>query len=573
MLRRQFICIVLLALAGDFGCASTSALNQNPPQQPVKEEVATPDAERESKGPVSRSKTPAPRQSAFDSPQSPQSSKPADPIVQVQFEELSPTAPDLAIPYQGTPGSGPAPIGAGGTPAGVAQGVSDSGELPLEAVISSVYSSFPLLEAAIRGRDVADGERVAAAGEFDLKLKGASENQPAGFYQTYRQNVGFVQPLYSGGEVFTGYRLGRGTFEPWFLNRQTNGGGEFKAGAAIPLSRNRQIDERRARLWNSTWDRKLVEPEIQSQLIDFVRDASYSYWDWVAAGRRYRIAESLLNYALERDAAIQRKVELGDTEEPVLKDNRRLIVSREAKLIDVRRKLQQSAIKLSLYYRTAAGESVIAAPEQLPDFPDEPPVDAQQVDRDILAALDQRPELRIIDLTRRQLEVDYAQAHNEFRPNVDGFVAGSKDVGAETSFLGYKTPLEVEAGVLVDVPLQRRKARGKMSAVDAKLMQLAAKRRITGDKITIEVQAAYTAMVAALERVVRARESVELAAQLAAIERRKAELGEVDLLSVNIRELQAAEAADVEVDALLDYFLARTDYRAALAIDRLPDSE
>lgn len=458
-------------------------------------------------------------------------------------------------------------------PADAASAADSTSSLPLVAVIASVYGSFPLLEATIRERDIADGERVAAAGAFDLKFKATSENQPAGFYQTYRQSAGFVQPLYSGGEVFAGYRLGRGTFEPWYLGRQTNGGGEFKAGAAIPLSRNRQIDERRALLWRSTWDRKLAEPGIQSQLIAFVRDASFTYWDWVSAGRRYRIAESLLKYAEDRDDAIRRKVEEGDTEEPVLKDNRRLIVSREAKLIDVRRKLQQSAIKLSLYYRGPDGSPVIPNPDQLPDFPNEPPVEPEQLDFDIEQALARRPELRVLDLSRRQLEVDYAQAHNEFRPSVDGFVAGSKDVGAESSYLGYKTPLEVEAGVLVDVPLQRRKARGKMSAVDAKLMQLAAKRRITADKITIEMQAAYTAMVAALERVTRARESVSLAAQLAAIERRKQELGEVDLLSVNLRELQAAEAADVEVDALLDYFLARADYRAALAVDQLQAAE
>lgn len=560
---RRLLAIVLLPLIGQFGCASTTALKNGSTETIWDEEVAIRSIEQE---PLA-----SPAESSSRRPG--QRSEKSDQIIQAQFEELRPSTPDVKIENPAPLAAAPVPVENGTAAGDTDQPSAGSLELQLDSVISSVYNSFPLLEVALRGRDVADGERVAAAGEFDLKLKGASENQPAGFYQTYRQSVGLVQPLYTGGEVFTGYRIGRGSFEPWYLNRQTNGGGEFKAGAVVPLSRNREIDERRARLWNSTWDRKLVEPEIQAQLIDFVRDASYSYWDWVAAGRRYRIAESLLNYAIQRDVAIQRKVEEGETEEPVLKDNRRLIVSREAKLIDVRRKLQQSAIKLSLYYRSPEGESVIPVPEQLPDFPEEPPIDAQQLDRDILAALDQRPELRILDLTRRQLDVDYAQAHNEFRPSVDGFVAGSKDVGAETSYLGYKTPLEVEAGVLVDVPLQRRKARGKMSAIDAKITQISAKRRMTGDKITIEVQVAYAAMVAALERVDRARESVELAAQLAAIERRKAELGEVDLLSVNIRELQAAEAADVEVDALLDYFLARTDYRAALAVDRVPGFE
>ncbi|MFN0055786.1 MAG: TolC family protein [Planctomycetales bacterium] len=494
---------------------------------------------------------------------------PPSPVQLVQFEDSSlskkPEEAEVESPVIRFPDSPAEPL----------EGSADSAAsapLPLDDVIGSVYLSFPLLEAALRERQIADGERVSAAGEFDLKLKGTSENQPAGYYQTYRQSVGFVQPLYTGGEFFTGYRIGRGTFEPWYLGRQTNGAGEFKAGVSIPLSRNRQIDERRAQLWRSAWDRKLVEPEIQTQLIEFVRDASYAYWDWIAAGRRYRIAESILSFAQDRDHGLRRRVEEGDTEEPVLRDNRRLIVSREAKVIDVRRKLQQSAIKLSLYYRTSEGEPIIPAPDQLPAFPPEPEVSAEQLDSDILQALAQRPELKAIDLTRRQLEVAYAQAHNEFRPSIDGFVAGSKDMGAETSYLGYKTPLEVETGVLVDIPLQRRKARGKMAAVDAKVLQLSAKRRIVSDKITIEVQSAYAAMVAALERVTRARESVVLAGQLADIERRKLELGEVDLLSVNLRELQAAEALDVEVDALLDYFLARTDYRAALAIDELPSS-
>ena len=61
-----------------------------------------------------------------------------------------------------------------------------------DEVVSSVYQSYPMLESALLSRNIAWGQRVGASGAFDMKLKGASENGPQGFYQTYRQNIGVV---------------------------------------------------------------------------------------------------------------------------------------------------------------------------------------------------------------------------------------------------------------------------------------------------------------------------------------------------------------------------------------------
>ena len=55
-----------------------------------------------------------------------------------------------------------------------------------DEVVSSVYRSYPMLESALLNRNLALGQQVGARGAFDLKLKGASENGPQGFYQTYR---------------------------------------------------------------------------------------------------------------------------------------------------------------------------------------------------------------------------------------------------------------------------------------------------------------------------------------------------------------------------------------------------
>ena len=112
-----------------------------------------------------------------------------------------------------------------------------------------------------------------------------------------------------------------------------------------------------------------------------------------------------------------------------------------------------------------------------------------------------------------------------------------------------------------DVPVQRRKARGKSLAAQGKLIELAAKRRFTVDKIRTEVLAAYAALTAAFERLERAQESRRLAVYLADVENRKFQLGESDLLSVVLREQFAIEAAEAEVDALLEYYSAKCRFR------------
>lgn len=439
--------------------------------------------------------------------------------------------------------------------------------LQLDAVVSSVYANFPLLEAARFQRNVANGEILSSEGAFDTKFKASSENLALGYYENYRQAVLLSQPLYGGAEVYGGYRLGRGDFQPWYLERQTNDGGEFKTGVQIPLVRNRAIDERRAQLWKATYARQRTEPEIQSQLIDFVRDGSLVYWDWVAAGRKQLVVDRLLELAVDRNEGIRARVKAGDLDPPDADDNQRIIVSREAKVIDAGRKVRQTAVKLSLFYRDDQGQPVIAPEQWTPDFPSPTEIREDQLASDITLALTRRPEIQAIDILRREIDVDYASAQNDFKPQVDALMFGAQDVGGPTSYKRDKSPLDVEAGIYADVPLQRRKARGKIASIEAKVSQIIAKRQMIEDKVTTEVQSAHAGLTAAWARVAKARESLRLARKMAQIELQKFNAGSSDLLSVNLREQQAAEAAETEIDALLEYFQSKAIYRAALAED------
>ena len=441
-------------------------------------------------------------------------------------------------------------------------------EITWESVITSVHQTFPLVQAVFQERGIANGNQMAAWGEFDTKIKAASENGPLGFYETYRNSAGFTNPLYGGGEVFGGYRNGGGSFQPWYLERETNHGGEFKGGVRVPLIRNRDIDARRAALWRATYDQQIADPTIRLALIMFSRDAGLAYWKWVASGQKYRLGEQWLALAQDRHEGIKRQVELENLGMPEETDNLRAIAKREAKLADSLRVLQMSAAKLSLFWRDTAGQPIVPSIDDIPDFPPLRVIDDERLYSDIVLAQQNRPELTTLNLQLQQLRVDYSEACNMTLPALDAQLVGSQDMGEPTSKKRDKSEFELEAGLFFDVPLQRRKGRGKMFAIQAKMSQVTAKQRIVQDKIAVDVKAAYAALKLSRLEALKAQQARELASQMADIERRKFELGESDLLYVVLREQYALEAAEELVSANFNHFVALTEYAAALAIDR-----
>ena len=446
--------------------------------------------------------------------------------------------------------------------------------LTLDEVLNSVYASYPLLRVAFEQRTIANGQLLEAHGEFDLKLKAGGTSGALGFYQTNRMGTGFEQALFSGGDVFAGYRIGRGNFQPWYGERETNDGGEFATGFLIPLLQNRSIDARRATIFRSALGRDAVEPDILQQLIEFVRVASYSYWDWVASGQVVAIEQSLLDIALQRQEGLRKRVEGGDLPRIDLTDNERLIASRRAAVIDAQRKFQQSTIKMSLFFRTPDGQPFLAPTVRLPgEFPVGQAYDDQQLAADIETALASRPETQFLEYVLEQLQIDLMQAQNMYLPDLSVGATASKDVGAAASSKGDKTPFELEASLLASMPLQRRKALGKLQATRGKRAQVLAKYQFARDKIATDVQNSVAALQAAHQRISQAQQSVELNLAMEAAERTRFDAGDSNLLIVNLREQASADARKTLVAAQLEYFLAEADYRTALATIPLADSE
>jgi outer membrane protein TolC len=440
-------------------------------------------------------------------------------------------------------------------------------QLDLQTVLDSVYTTYPLLESAILERVVKQGAQVAALGEFDLKLKAESTSAPIGFYRNYRNSMGFEQPLWTGGSFEAGYRTGHGTFEPWYGGRETDEGGQYSVGLYTPWIRNRRIDDRRAELFKRQVERTQVEPFIQSEFLEFIRQSSIAYWGWIGSGAVLDISERLLELAEQRTPVFDDMLRTGRINRLLVDDNQRLVVNRQGKVAQSEQKLRESAIKLSLFVRTGDGQPYLARPDQVMKFPEPTDRSGELLDEDIQVAWSRRPELARLNLDRQRLEIEYEQGRNLFLPQVDTFLNLRDGLGQPASMKMDKSPLALEAGVVMSMPYQRRKGLGKMQEVRGKLGQLNLKIQFQRDKIATEVQSAVNDLLRAYQRVQLARESVRLSEELAEAERERFRQRRSDFLDVNIREDAVANAQIVEIEALFDYYVAQANLRYALAMD------
>lgn len=439
-------------------------------------------------------------------------------------------------------------------------------KLQLSEVITAVDLAFPMLYAAYLQQQVASGNQVAAQGAFDLNLKGSTISQPVGFYENYRQTLGLQQQLWnSGNTLYGGYKLGDGQFEPWYKERETNEGGELAVGTIIPLRKNRLIDAQRAELFKANQDLQAFDPFIQTQRNLFLRDAAIAYWVWVDSGNLLQIQRRLLQLAQDRARQIELRVTEGDLPELAGIDNQRLIAQRETKLIEATRKFQAAAIKLSLFLRDGEGQPLLAEESFVPtNFPGIATGVFQSLSQDIQTAINQHPEIRELDFEINKAQIDVQLAQNSVLGKLDLFLETSQDMGSRASALGDKSPLELEAGLMGELPLQRRAGLGKVTATQGKLQQWEFKRQFLADKISIGIRDSYSAYLTAKDRLDRATNNLTLAQRALTIGRQQFTAGNIDLIILNIYEQSVADAEILVVDANVGIQQAIIDYQFAI---------
>lgn len=437
--------------------------------------------------------------------------------------------------------------------------------LTVEQVLGAVDRAFPLLDAARQEQEAAAGEATTAAGAFDLRLQATADVLRGNVYDNEVGSLTLYQPLtFSGASVFGGYRMGRGTFAPYDGKAQTLTDGEWKAGVSLPLFRNRALDSRRGALERTALGQQLAEQRVAASRLRFLGEAALRYWDWVAAGRQQSVAARLLQIADARDRDLADAIALGQVAPVERIDNRRAILQRQAGVVTAGRATERQAIAVSLYYRGPDGSMRRPTEAEVPPTMPAPPapISDEELEADLRQALTRRPDILALESTRRQQEVALNLARNELLPTFDLFTEVSRDQGDGSRTL---RGTEVDAGVLFQLPVQRRQGRGQTRTALANLSRIDAELRFARDRVRAEVEDAASALRAALDTVALVRSEVEVARELEQAERDKFLLGDSNQFLVNLRELATADARFREISATADAHKARVAYDVATA--------
>lgn len=436
------------------------------------------------------------------------------------------------------------------------------GPLTLQEVLQSSARSAPDIIAALARNRQAEARALSAQGAFDTVFAIEGRSRIAGYYDGTEIAGKAEQPFAdNGGYLYGGYRASRGDFPVYEDKSYTNRLGELKVGALYSLLRDRLIDARRSEFRLAANDIDIARFEARATGIGVQARAVEAYQKWVAAGLKLKAYEALLALARDRTQGIRRQVELGAKADILLVENEANLVRRQAFVVEARQTLRAAAVKLSLFYRDAQGLPVVVEDARLPD-------DARALDgirTDPAFNLEGRPDFAILLEEIDKATVKLALARNDMRPRLDLGGEVAKDVGPAGVGGSSRTPLEMIVGVTFKIPLQNRKARGKLAETQAKIDELSVKQRYLAEKIRAEVAAIGIEVDTARQLVDTTERERLLAERLASAERRRFSLGSSDFFLVNQREESATNTQVKLIEAQARIAAARAELAAATA--------
>lgn len=430
-----------------------------------------------------------------------------------------------------------------------------------ELLANSRFHAPQVLEALARVRG-AEGRLLSTEGAFDTLFSANLDARPTGFFDGAEVGARLLQPLASnGGNVYAGYDIARGSFPSSQSSNNTARYGRLTVGTLFSLLRDREIDDRRFNRQLATGDVELADNDRLLVAIGVQARAITAWNNWVIAGQRVAVFKGLLQLALDRQAGFKRQVAEGLRPAILLTENEQNILRRQTLVVQAEQALQQAAVNLSLFWRDGDGNPLVPGAERLPRALPAP----LPVAEDVMAALENRPDLKLVDVRITQARQRLALDRNNFLPRLDLKAEVNQYVGDAGLAGRAYTGTESKLGLTLTVPIQQRAARGRLNQTQADIEGFAQRRRFIEDQIRVEIGSLGIAARQARRLLGIAIDEQDRALAMAGAERRRFQEGASDFFLVNLREEAAADAQVRRLDAAFRQIVAHADLAAATA--------
>lgn len=440
-----------------------------------------------------------------------------------------------------------------------------SGQLTLGDFIQHVKHNHPALKMARIDQDIASAKRLETQGAFDPSINGGSSynrfnsSSAVGKVQEAIDNAYTVDLLTRYGiELSAGTKLLSGDAKTPFS--PTGETGEYFGSVKLPLLRGAGINPKAAREKKALLNEPVSVNLYRTTELALLKNGINQYWQWVASFRQVGVEEALLKLAKARADLIDSWVEAGDAPAIDSVEANREVQKRLGRLAKASRFFQESTFKLGLYLWDATGDRLKLPEEKnVPaGLPTAEPLEENDIATAKLIALENRPELKVLNLSKEMARVDRKLAKNNLLPKIDAFLTQ----GVETGKNSINGPV-MQAGLSVSLPLRQRTAKGQIKQAELALEKLDVQERQMIEAIFIEISDAASAVNMAYEQYSAAVEELELSQRLEQGERTKFDYGDSTLFLVNQRERSTAEANINVIEALNKYLVSLAKFQVA----------
>lgn len=435
--------------------------------------------------------------------------------------------------------------------------------LTLEKVLNQVRQNHPKLYSADIERRIAGAKLLEKQGAFDPGISLETDYlRYNDFINRGKTSTAFDNDLSfnwltrSGLRFSTGARYNTGDVKPPLY--PTGDTGEYFLGMKMPLLRGFRINDKVAAEMQAEIGIPLADAAYTETRLSILLQAAYTYWNWAMAERKVKISKNILALADVRYKAIQERVNQGDLPHIDAVEANQEVQRRQGFVVKTIRDYEKQIFKLSRYLWEPGGKpspmelSAISAtfPEPVP-FSDDDWMDGRK------AALEKRPELKTLTLQKEITQVDLKFAKNQRLPVMDLFATPGYDTGEKS--IGPT----LKAGVALVVPLRQRTAKGLILAAEYKIQKLDMEQRLLLQQVLLEVDDAVSAINAAYEQYLAAKQEYQLAKELEQGERDRFDYGDSTLFLVNQRERATAEAEMKLLDLETEYRQSLANFEAA----------
>lgn len=413
--------------------------------------------------------------------------------------------------------------------------------LTMERLINSIREYHPVILSAQARREQTDTAPQRARGAFDLNVNQSTISRVNGFYDGQYIEQGIVQPLeIAGADIKARYRVSDGSFPTYQDLLNTTNGGEASIGLSLSLLRDRDVDDRRAGLFEANYTQSIGVIQEQLTINQLLFEGLTAYLNWYQATLVTGVAQSLVELAETRREGIESRVENGDLAAITITEFETTLLTRQIALQEARQDLLRAQQQLLFYWRGENGGNYTASDLTMPELPMPLPFDDWEFDlawqNRIIGA---HPTVNELDA---ELEIARNQARlkrNNMLPQLDLEVQLGNDFGSGLNRLDGP---ESYVGLNFSVPLQRNRAKAERTAAEAKVNELAYARRVQVDRLKLSLNESLLQLVTFDQLRQLRTQQADIAKELENQEHARFDAGDSDQFLLNQREAAAGQA-------------------------------